>query len=1005
MGKSLLYAFSWVGHKRCSCMIFAAGVTCAGIDFSREINLFGFSSPFCLKCYRFPQLQNYATSMPRQVTKRRPSLGTLRKTFEASFLCFCGDTKTKLTITDRSPPRFGWIEGVMIRCMLNIWGVILFLRLTWITSQAGIVLTCLIILMSVVVTVVTALSISAIATNGSVASGGTYFLVSRTMGPEIGGPIGVVFSFANALASVLNIVGFAEVISQLLQEFNVVMVDPTNDVRIVGVITVTAILLIILAGMTWVMKTQMVFFLALMIAFSSYIVGTIISPSIEKQSIGIFGYRGDIFVQNLTPDWRGDQGNFFQMFALFFPSVTCITAGANISGDLKDPASAIPKGTLLAILWTTLTYLVIAITSGACVVRDASGNITDFMTGNITDGCVGLACNMGWNFTSCSQSRTCNYGLECSIQVISQLSGVYYLITVGVFAASLSSALGFFVSAPKMFQCLCSDKIYPYIIFFAKGYGKNDEPFRSYALCYIISVGFILIAQLDVIALLISNFFLCVYGLINFSCFHASMINSPGWRPAFRFYSKWTSLFGAVVCLVLMFLFTWWSALITVIIIIFLYGYVVYTKPKVNWGSSIQAESYNMALSYSVSLTSVEDHVKNFRPQCLVMTGPPKRRPALVDFVSSFTKHLSSFSGVVLNVFYITGYEKHIHLKHSSSIYFIVELRPFQEDSINQLRDATHVNWLNKRKVRSFYTPFTASSLREGTKQLLQATGLGKLKPNTLVLGFKSNWKESTLESIDDYINTIFDTFDSKFCLCVLRMIDGLDVAEELQSVYQGCECKHTAHRGCPLLVFVADDVSDEDDSDPIRTVFQNSQGKKTIDVYWIADDGGLTLLIPYLFTRRRRWRKCKVRVFIMGQEETVKESRYYFISYNGSSANSPFISFCFSLICSLNRFEESVIPFRLFDDQQDGASIQELRKNAPWKISDKEFEAFKQKASVNYKCSRMTALVLVSLPVPQRDCPSALYMAWLDTLTYGLHCPVALIRGNQQNVLTLYCQ
>ncbi|XP_015802077.3 solute carrier family 12 member 3 [Nothobranchius furzeri] len=730
-----------------------------------------------------------------------------------------------------------------------------------------------------------------------------------------------------------------------------------------------------------------------MIAFSSYIVGTIISPSIEKQSIGIFGYRGDIFVQNLTPDWRGDQGNFFQMFALFFPSVTCITAGANISGDLKDPASAIPKGTLLAILWTTLTYLVIAITSGACVVRDASGNITDFMTGNITDGCVGLACNMGWNFTSCSQSRTCNYGLANNVQVISQLSGVYYLITVGVFAASLSSALGFFVSAPKMFQCLCSDKIYPYIIFFAKGYGKNDEPFRSYALCYIISVGFILIAQLDVIALLISNFFLCVYGLINFSCFHASMINSPGWRPAFRFYSKWTSLFGAVVCLVLMFLFTWWSALITVIIIIFLYGYVVYTKPKVNWGSSIQAESYNMALSYSVSLTSVEDHVKNFRPQCLVMTGPPKRRPALVDFVSSFTKHVSLMvCGDII-----------------------------MEDSINQLRDATHVNWLNKRKVRSFYTPFTASSLREGTKQLLQATGLGKLKPNTLVLGFKSNWKESTLESIDDYINTIFDTFDSKFCLCVLRMIDGLDVAEELQcEVNRGFEPDELEEISVQPIEEenTADDVSDEDDSDPIRTVFQNSQGKKTIDVYWIADDGGLTLLIPYLFTRRRRWRKCKVRVFIMGQEETVKESRdniIVLLKRFRLDVHDVIVMTDMDrcpLPKSLNRFEESVIPFRLFDDQQDGASIQELRKNAPWKISDKEFEAFKQKSEnkvrlneIIRKNSQHSALVLVSLPVPQRDCPSALYMAWLDTLTYGLHCPVALIRGNQQNVLTLYCQ
>ncbi|XP_070400510.1 solute carrier family 12 member 3-like [Nothobranchius furzeri] len=216
---------------------------------------------------QFPQLQNYATSMPRQVTKRRPSLGTLRKTFEAKAVQAEREAISNSSNLpepdieneapapkDEAPPRFGWIEGVMIRCMLNIWGVILFLRLTWITSQAGIVLTCLIILMSVVVTVVTALSISAIATNGSVASGGTYFLVSRTMGPEIGGPIGVVFSFANALASVLNIVGFAEVISQLLQEFNVVMVDPTNDVRIVGVITVTAILLIILAGMTWVMK-------------------------------------------------------------------------------------------------------------------------------------------------------------------------------------------------------------------------------------------------------------------------------------------------------------------------------------------------------------------------------------------------------------------------------------------------------------------------------------------------------------------------------------------------------------------------------------------------------------------------------------------------------------------------------------------------------------------------------------------------------------------------------
>ncbi|MEQ2305350.1 hypothetical protein AMECASPLE_036894 [Ameca splendens] len=114
----------------------------------------------------------------------------------------------------------------------------------------------------------------------------------------------------------------------------------------------------------------------------------------------------------------------------------------------------------------------------------------------------------------------------------------------------------------------------------------------------------------------------------------------------------------------------------------------------------------------------------------------------------------------------------------------------------------------------------------------------------------------------------------------------------------------------------------------------------------------------------------------------------------------------------SLSRFVDSVAPFRLHDEQQEGVSVQELRQSAPWKISDKEFEAFKLKSETKVrlneiirKNSQQTALVLVSLPVPQSDCPSALYMAWLDTLTSGLHCPAVLIRGNQENVLTLYCQ
>uniref|UniRef100_A0A8B9RH85 Solute carrier family 12 member 3 n=1 Tax=Astyanax mexicanus TaxID=7994 RepID=A0A8B9RH85_ASTMX len=827
----------------------------------------------------------------------------------------------------KQPVRFGWITGVMVRCMLNIWGVILFLRLSWITSQAGIILTWVIIFMSVLVTSVTCLSVSAISTNGKVSSGGAYFMISRTLGPEMGGPIGVVFSFANALGCALNTVGFAETVRDLLIEYNSVMVDSINDVRIIGTITVTSLLLISLAGMEWESKTQILFFLVLMVTFANYFVGTVIPATPEEQAMGFFNYRADIFVENLFPDWRGAEGNFFQMFAIFFPSAIGILAGANISGDLRDPETAIPKGTLMAIFGTTMSYLLISVTAGACVLRDASGNLNDSLPLNYSGPCDDVACKLGWNFTKCEQSQTCPFGMSNSFQVLSLVSAFGPLITAGVFAASLSSALAFLVSAPKVFQCLCKDNIYPYIGFFGKGYGKNNEPLRAYILCYLIALAFILIAQLNVIAPLISNFFLCSYALINFSCFHASITNSPGWRPSFKYYSKWTALFGSVISVVLMFLLTWWAALITFGIIIFLFGYVTYKKPEVNWGSSVQAGTYNMALSYSVSLAGVEDHVKNFRPQCLVLTGPPNLRPALVDFVGSFTKNVSlMICGDIL------------------------------------MDDDESVKWLNCRKVRSFYTPFKGDNLREGARHLMQASGLGKMKPNTLVLGFKTNWKECPPGSVEDYVNTVYDTFDANYGVCILRMMDGLDVTEELQ-----CEGVY---------------------------VWSTKQGKKTIDVYWISDDGGLTLLVPYLLTRRKRWRKSKVRVFIIGQQQTMEEERKEYIIH------IHFQLLIYHNFFILKRFEDSVAAFRLREGQQQGdGSVQQQqqqRTEGPWKISDKQMDALRLKVRVCY---------YLSLPVPQSDCPSSLYMAWLDTLSCGLHCPVLLIRGNQQNVLTFYCQ
>lgn len=113
--------------------------------------------------------------------------------------------------------KFGWIKGVLIRCILNIFGVLIFLRLSWIVGQAGIGFTTLAIVIAVTVTFITALSTSAICTNGEVKGGGAYYFISRSLGPEFGGAIGLVFSFANAVGVAMNVIGFSETLLSIFQ--------------------------------------------------------------------------------------------------------------------------------------------------------------------------------------------------------------------------------------------------------------------------------------------------------------------------------------------------------------------------------------------------------------------------------------------------------------------------------------------------------------------------------------------------------------------------------------------------------------------------------------------------------------------------------------------------------------------------------------------------------------------------------------------------------------------
>ena len=215
------------------------------------------------------------------------------------------------------------------------------------------------------------------------------------------------------------------------------------------------------------------------------------------------------------------------------------------------------------------------------------------------------------------------------------------LVFFGVASSTLASALLCLISGPKVFQAIAKDKLFPYISYFASGYGKNLEPRKAYALCFLIACSVVVIGDLNVIAPIISNFYLCTYALINFACFDTSFAKSPGFRPSFQYYNFWISLMGAILCVCIMFVVSWFNALLTFMFFGLLFLYITHRKPDVNWGSSTQAHSYRSALQYVQKLEATEEHVKNYRPQILVLTGNPAARPSLVDFAYAITKSSS----------------------------------------------------------------------------------------------------------------------------------------------------------------------------------------------------------------------------------------------------------------------------------------------------------------------------------------------------------------------------
>ncbi|XP_053611514.1 bumetanide-sensitive sodium-(potassium)-chloride cotransporter isoform X2 [Plodia interpunctella] len=973
-----------------------------------------------------PRLDNYRNVLSLHAAPR-PTLDELHN---ASLSRKPGQAIEKDLVTPTmgsSQVKFGWIKGVLMRCLLNIWGVMLFLRLSWVVGQAGIVQSFVLILTTSVVTTITALSMSAISTNGVIKGGGTYYMISRSLGPEFGGSIGLIFSMANAVACAMYVVGFGESLITLIPE-TAYMVSKSWDQAIYGCITIVFLTGIVIVGMEWEAKAQIVLLIILLAAIADFCIGSAIGPKSDLEvAQGFVGYNMTVLHQNLWPDYRffeGVEHNFFSVFSIFFPAATGILAGANISGDLKDPQKSIPKGTLLAILLTTISYLLIALIAGWNVLRDASGSMDDLVS---------------WTMSDCKVNGTCQYGLQNSNEVIRLVSGFGPLIYGGCFAATLSSALASLVSAPKVFQALCQDKLYPYLEFFAKGYGSNNEPVRGYVLTFIIATAFILIGGLNQIAPLISNFFLAAYALINFATFHASLARPLGWRPTFRLYNMWLSLAGAVLCVGIMFVISWLTALVTFGCLLTLYLLVSYRKPDVNWGSTTQAQSYKTALSGVHHLNRVTEHVKNYRPQILVLTGFPAERPILTDFAYLLTKGLS----LMLCGHIVQGQVSHRAREALSS-------RAYQ--------------WFTRRKIKAFYTVVDDSSFKNGASALIQTSGLGKLKPNILMMGFKEDWVSCDRSDMVDYVEVMHKALDVHMALALVRVEGGQLAADalddDLQAFLQDVALPGAAttplnmsrsslsdvSMGSPQLRragVVADPGAAQGSKD--ATIIEESRSgggggvgggvggavrralaggarrassftsveqftkrqAGTVDVWWLYDDGGLTLLLPYILSTRRAWASSPLRVFTLANKNTEMEIE----ERNMASLLSKFrIDYsALKMIPDITKrprdstlayFDRLIAPFKTSDDSNEHTGITQADLAAARERTHRHLRLRELIVSQ----SAGARLVCVTLPLPRRRgvVPPPLYLAWLHAIATAAD-RVLLVRGNHAAVLTFY--
>lgn len=478
------------------------------------------------------------------------------------------------TTTEKPAGTLGTFTGVFTPSILTILGIILFLRLGFVVGNAGLRNTLVIIGIATAVVVLTSISLAAIATNLEIRGGGDYYMISRTLGVDFGGAIGIVLFLAQSVSIAFYAVGFGEAVALATGLTSTWIPQAVAAVAVIG-----------LFGLAWLgadaaSRFQYVVMVLLVVALAAFYLGAV--PGFERAMA--------------ADGWSAPPGGlgFWAVFAIFFPAVTGFTQGVSMSGDLKNPGRSLPVGTFAAVGLSTVVYVSVAV----------------LFAGNLGLG-----------------------DLMSDTGAMGSIAAWSPLITAGVVAATLSSAMASFLGAPRIMQSLASDRVFPLLHMLGHGHGPTSNPRRATVLSLVIALATVALGSLNVIAPVVSMFFLISYGLLNYATYYEARGADPSFRPRFRYFNKELSLLGAVLCLGVMLAINPLAGGVALLTLLGIRLYLQRSDRPERWSDATVAFNFQRARE-SISAISGNGKTRSWRPQVLAFSAEPTRRARLVEFAS-----------------------------------------------------------------------------------------------------------------------------------------------------------------------------------------------------------------------------------------------------------------------------------------------------------------------------------------------------------------------------------